>query len=516
MGILISMSDRFPALGLGCGCERQLKLLGAEPGRYMGMAIVLSAAAGALALFLFPGFAVPAALLASAFSLAFLLVMPAVEIRKKALEIEAHMPFFLRGLGMLLQMGIPWRRAMEIASEGSGALEGEMALVLRAMDEGSGFHRALAHLAAFDSMAIKRAASQMASAYDTGASGAEMERIGDEMLALGMHRMREHGSRSAMFGLLFVLFSAIAPTFFLIYSVAGPLAFSGNSADAGQMTLALLVIFPSISALVLLVGKSMMPKSPFAKEGGISPLMLAPAAIMLAGFLLLPDFPLPVVGAGIAAGIFIAYGSFMRERRLEEIDAALPDALFSVSGMPGSSSARRVFALVEEGGFGALSIEAGKSRRQLDSNISVGAVLDDFSMRNRSGMVRRASVMMRHMIETSSLGKLGILAEDMIRSAQAVRERGQQFATQKYTLIFGAVLMPVVFRMAIGLSETIASISGAGIAADFPAIVPPYIVIYASLASFAISDAEGKKSALAAYSLAMAVAALAAFHFLSF
>jgi len=159
MGALIGISAYFPAIRLTCGCERQLKLLGIEPARYMGMALALSAAAAmlALALSLSSPQIIPAALLAFAFTFAFLLAMPAIELRKKAQEIEAAMPFFLRGLGMLLQMGMPWRRAMEIASERSGALEEEITLVLRTMDEGGGFHKALAHLAAFDSMIIKRA-----------------------------------------------------------------------------------------------------------------------------------------------------------------------------------------------------------------------------------------------------------------------------------------------------------------------------------------------------------------------
>lgn len=405
---------------------------------------------------------------------------------------------------------------MEIASEQSGALTEETALIIRSMDEGDGFHRALAHLAAFDSMIIKRAASQMALAYDTGASGAEMIRIGDEMLALDMHRMREHGARSAMFGLLFVLFCAIAPTFFLIYSVAGPMAFNGRGFDSGQITLAMLVVFPSISALILLLGKAMMPKAPFAQDAALSPAMLAPGAILLAGFVLFPAYPLPVLAVGVGAGAFFAYSGFRQERRMEMLDCALPDALFSVSGMPGSSSAQRVFTLIEDGGFGPLSIEAGKSRSQLEMNVGVKAVLDDFSLRNPSGMVRRSCIMLGHMIETNSLGKLGLLAEDMIRAAQAARERSQQFSMQKYTLIFGAVLMPVVFRMALGLAQTIAEFSGAGLAADFSQIIPPYIAIYAAMASLAIADAESKKSALAAYSLALALAGLAAFHFLSF
>jgi hypothetical protein len=519
---LVRRSDHFPDVPIGCGCSRQLALLGARPGRYMGMALTLSAGAALAALAVsasfFAGQALPAALGAFALSLALFLAIPAVEARGRAQDIEACMPFFLRGLGMLLQMGLPWRRAMEAAAKDSGALGEEINHALRCMDEGAGFHGALMRLAAFDSLSIKRALSQMHSAYDTGASGSEMVRVGDEMLEHDAHRMREHAAKSAMFSLLFVLFSALAPTFYIIYSVAGPLASGNASPDAGPAGLALLVVFPLLSALVLLAGKASMPQTWSSGGGGIHPLMLAPAAIMLAMLFILPDWPLAALAAGAAAGALAAYGSFIRERRLEEIDAALPDALFLASGMPESSGAQRVFCQISGGGFGALSEEAAKAERQLAMNVGVGAALRDFALRNPSAMVRRACTMMGHMVETNSLGKLGILADDMIRSAQAARERGRLFSMQKYTLMFGAFLMPAVFRMALSLSSSLAEFLGpeAGAGAGFYAAIPRYIVIYAAISSVAIADAEGRKSMVAGYSLALAAAGLAAFHLISF
>ncbi len=390
----------------------------------------------------------------------------------------------------------------------------EMMIAVKAMDDGSGFHRALSHLAAYDSLAVKRAVSQITCAYDTGAGGNEMMRIGDELLSMEQHRLKEYSAKSSMFGLLFVVFCAIAPTFYLIYAVAGPLAFESGGVDREQMMLVMLVIFPLISILILMLSKSSMPRSALGRKMGMDARMLAPGALLVAGFLIFPAYPLPILVAGIAAGAFIAYGSFEKERRLEQVDTSLPDALLSVGGMPGSSGADRIFRLIEEGGFGALSIEAGKTRRQLALNVRVDSALHDFAARNPTALVCRATMMMGQMIETGSLGRLGALAEDMIRGAQTERERSQLFSMQKYTLIFGALLIPLVFRMALGLSATIGEISGApdtGVAL----LIPPYLAIYAATASLAISDAQGSRSALALYSVGLLAISLGAFHFIS-
>jgi hypothetical protein len=176
--------------------------------------------------------------------------------------------------------------------------------------------------------------------------------------------------------------------------------------------------------------------------------------------------------------------------------------------------------VIEDGGFGALSEEAGKSRRQLEMNVKTAAVLDDLAARNPSEMLGRACHMMKQMMDTNSLDRVNSLAEDMIRSFQAKRERSQLFALQKYTLVFGAVLIPLILKMTLNLLQSMsglledATISEAAAAAG--SVVPPYLVIYAIVASMAIADAEGKGSAVAIYSVGLSVLGLFAFHFISF
>lgn len=530
--IVARNSRHFPPLALAWGGQKSLAIAapGVEGGRYLSFSLFLSLTLSAVALFALAlahvQAALPVALLSFASLSAFFLALPSMEQRRRTAELEAAMPFFLRSLGMLLGMGIPFQRALALACEGEGALEKEVRHVLRQTDMGMGLAKAMSALAmAHDSLAVKRAVSQLLSAYEIGCSGAELIRLGDELLSLEQHRMKEHSARCAMFGLLFMMTSAILPVFFLVYAVAGRFALS-QQVEPGALALAMLVVFPLISALILLVSRALMPRSAFSGSKGLDAGLVAPGAIFVLGSLLpvsgfggLPHLAEATMAAGAIAAAYLAYAGYGKEKALEEIDRHLPDALFSVSGMPRNAGPERVFEIIERGGHGALSVEAGKSRRQLAMNVKADAVLQDLWARNPSPMLRRACLMMKQMMATNSLDRMNVLADDMIRAFQAKRERSQMLALQKYTLLAGGLLVPLILRMTLGLLESIGSLLGSDGSRELlscaASVIPPYLVIYATLASAAIADSEGRKSAAAMYFLAIAAAALAVFYFIT-
>lgn len=497
---------------------------GIEPGRYAGMALFVSFAvaliAGLVGFVFLKLIALPVAILCFAIVFAFFAMLPGMEVKKRTVEVESELPFFLRTVGMLLDMGLPFQRALEVAAEDEGALQEEMARALDDARSGMSLQKALARLAAsFDSLAMKRAMSQVLSAYEVGSSGNEMKRIADELLSLQRHSLKEYSAKSAMFGLMFIMSSAILPTFFLIYAILGRLAF-GTDVDDLQVAIALLVFFPLISILIAALSKATMPRYALAERGGFDAWLLLPGFIFIGGFVLLPGFQPFVLGAGVAVCAVFFYGNYREERRLEDMEAQLPDALFAVSGLPKATRAERIFEILERGGHGALSAEAAKSRSQLGMNLRTDAVLDDLWKRNPSRMIRRVCLMMRQMMRTNSLDRLGTLGEDIITTFQIKRERSQVMAMQKYTLAFGALLIPLILKMALhilqGMSGLFQDASVADSLAFATAIVPPYLVIYSLICAEVMADAEGRKSAAALYFLCLAAASLAAFQFINF
>jgi hypothetical protein len=275
--------------------------------------------------------------------------------------------------------------------------------------------------------------------------------------------------------------SAILPTFFLVYAVAGRFAFARNVGE-GEITLAMLIVFPLTGALLLALSKATMPRA--ALEDG-------------AGF-----------------GAYLSWG---RERAREDIERHLPDALFSAGGMPKGSGPERLLGAIARGGHGRLSEEALKSVKQLQAGVNPDSVLHDLGARNGSALLGRACLMIRQMVSSNSLHRLGLLAEDMICCSQMKRERAQLLAMQKYTLLAGGLLVPLILKMALGLLESMAGVLGEGNTGELLSCaartIPPYLLLYSVMVSVAIAEAEGKRSAMPFYLAGLAAASLAVFYF---
>lgn len=526
--LAVSGAGHFPSIGLKSGMLRPLRVVapGADAGQYLAFAISVSLALGAAAfaaalLFLVsPSNAYISAIAALAcFAASFFFVMglPGMEMRMRAAAIEAEMPLALRTMGMLLDMRVPFVNAVEIVSEGEGGLSEEMGRVALEIRGGVTVHRAFSRFAqSYDSFPIKRAVAQLLSAYEVGGSGQEIKRIGDELMAIEQHKLKQHASKSAIFGLLFIVSAAVLPTFFLIYSVLGRFAFDARVSEGGIAT-GMLFLFPMISVLVLLMSRSTMPASPFRKSGGLELAMALPAGVFLGSVLFVPQ---GLAAFGIAGGTAIAalftYRSYRRDRRTEELERFLPDGLFSVSGLPKSTGMERVFGIIEGGGYGALSEEAGKSRKQIQGNLGTDAVLEDLALRNDSRMLGRAAMMLRHVFRTNSFDRLNGLAEDMLKSFEIMRERAQMASLQKYTLLFGALLIPLILKTTLNLLSDMGGFFGDGgvpglVAFSF-SLMPAYLVIYSVISSSYIGDMEGRKSGAMGYFLMMAAAGLSAFY----
>jgi Flp pilus assembly protein TadB len=508
---LLEFCRHFPAFPLRSMNHKVLAFLGIEPERYMGMLVALSLLAGIIALIALKS--VVGALAGFALVASILLALPQIEKRRRAGELESELPLFLRSLGMLIEFGVPFQRALEVASKGCGILEDEVGRCIAQVRQGISIPRALSSMArSYDSMALRRAFSSLIISFESGGGGSEIRKIGDDMLALEQFRLKEYASKGAIFGLVLIVVSAILPTFFLVYSVAG----ISEQVGEGTFRLVMLVVFPLMSLIVIIISKSMMPKVVFGNSG-FDFFTAAPGAIVIAGYVFFPKFQALFFAAGVIAGAYVLQRTYISERRLEEIERNLPDALFSAGGMPKSSSAERLFRMIGEGGFGALSEEAAKSLSQIRANVSGNSVLDDLWRRNRSKMLRRACLILRNMMDTNSLDRVSMLADDMIRSLHLKRERAAVFSMQKYTLLAGALIIPLILKMTLGLLASMGSLlEGGAEIGPAEAVIPAYLLIYSLVSAAAIGDYEGKKSSSVVYLALMAILSLGAFHFIKF
>jgi Flp pilus assembly protein TadB len=507
VGLKSRMLEPLKKLGLGISMER-----------YMGGALLLSLVFGILTcvLALLIGETIALGLFGFAFIFGFLLYLPTMEIRRRTSEFEARLPFVLRTISMLLEMRLPFQRALEIVAK----TEPELRLVVDDISKGITVQKSFARLTTFyDSFTVKRALSQLLTAYEVGSSGNEVGRIGDEMLSIQRHSLKEHSSRSAMFGLIFVVCAAVLPTFFLVYSVLGQMT-NGQAADRISITIAMLVVFPLISLMILLVAKSLLPRSAIESGSGSADIsVMVPAGAIILALLILPDsLTIFAVLAGLAAIILLVYRRYQEEKRVEELERHLPDALFSAAGLPKSTKMEDLFCMIEKAGYGTLSEEAAKSRKQLAVNLSTDMVLEDLASRNKSQMLVRACDMLGHVFSTNSFDRLNRLAEDITKFVEIRREKADILSMQKYTMVLGGFIVPLILKITLNLLTSMAEFftTEAGPQLQFVySIIPAYIVIYGLLSYFYISSMEENRSGPAAYFLGIVLSGMITFFFIN-
>lgn len=516
---MIEFSSLFPPIPVKSRLLSILSDYECDPKRYAAASLTISFFTSVLVSILFlifyPSFILPGFFLTLAFVFAFLLFLPEAEHKKRVAKIEVELPFLLRTTGMLMEVGIPFERALKEASKEEGELHHELRISLGEKSKGLAMEKALSHIAiTLRSLHAKRAISQLISVYKVGGSGKELVRIGDELLAMGQHKERQYASKSAIFGLLFIVSSAILPTFFLVYSIIGRVG--GEPISKETMFAALIILFPLINILILLFSHALAPPSPFHREKRIDPVLLLPFPIFVIIFLLLPQpFLLPAVFVGGLVLLAAFYKTFEKERRVEETEVHLPDALLLLSSLPKSVRTTALFRTVEKADYGALSEEMGISRRQIENGLKFELVLDDLKKRSNSPMLARAISMLKHLFEVNSLDRLNVVAEDVLKYFEIRRERARLMSMQKYTLIFGGVLIPVILRLALnmltGMESFFEESEIANLVQVVESLIPPYLIIYSAMCSVYVGELEGKKSSTIVYFAAISVASLSLF-----
>lgn len=486
--LVVFISRRIPALPMHSRAASALKEIcpDAEESRYCSAALLVSAAIS-FAVF-GVSLSIPFSLLSLALFFYFLLSLPSFELRQQSAEIDYALPAFLRELASLVEIGVPFESALKSASLGKGRLEEKIRLMLLEMESGISFQKAASNVSsASGSLRFKRAASALISVYEHG-KGEGLSRLSEEMLLVQKHGLKDASSRMALFGIIFIVFSAVAPTFFLIYFSVGNALFSIEIPDS-LFLFGMLIIFPLISLIILLVAKSSFPSvQGFSSNqaDGKRKFQLDP---------------------------FAFYAS---QKKREEVEKFLPDALMAIAATPPGSSAESIFLSIARSGYGQLSKEFEISFKQLRSKVPLEKALGDLSRRNDSQMLARAANSLSHIFATNKYSSAARLAEDFITELELNKERASIFSMQKYTLFFGAILIPAILSIAVSLSSSMASFLDSGnVSSVASQAIPAYMLIYCALVSYFSAYMEGKRSMLLIYLPALFALSLLTFYSVS-
>lgn len=520
--LLSRLSDCFPRLGINAQAARYASKTGADPQRYVSLSLFLPPIPAffiSLLLIPCPPLILPAFFLSFAMGALLLLFLPKLAFLRTRAAVESELPLFLRTLAMLLEFGVPFHNALaQMAKEGF-AVSPALARALGEVGKGATVESSLASLAReMESAELKRALSQVISAYEGGGGAREIKRISDNLFFLQQQRMKEFSSRQALFSLLFVAVSTILPAVFLIFLVLGDAAF-GAPTDPAIIPFAFLAFFPLLSFAILTLSRSFRPSGSDSAEGdsGFAPLLLLVLFFVALALLQIPPLPMIFLFFAVLAGsVAFFHGEYRRQRFRESVEAGLPDALLFISGSSSLGTAESVFRRMQRGANPALASEIGTTLNQLEANISPDRALEDLWRRNSSPLLKRVSLFFSHLFDAGiDAGRyVGMMAEDLFLIFELRRQRRSALSMQKYTLIFGALILPAVLGNALSLISGISGLlgEGGGVVDSAGPLIPAYLAIYAFLSARFISGSEARPSSLLPYFAALSLAGTILFY----
>ncbi len=523
-GKLNSIVSAFPPLEISSASLSFCSRIGIDPGRYasfsLSASLLFSALAAMVSAALFPSLLLSFGTFFLAFALSFFLLVraPRAAFMRKVSKMEAELPFSLRMLGMLLELNVPFHDALSAIARGRSPLAAEFRSMEKEIKRGAAMPSSLSHLAeVLHSLPIKRALLGVSSAYEKGRAGTELIRASDDLLSLQKHAMRNAASKQALLSLIFIAISVVLPSFLILFSSLG--SFSPlPSLSPESLPLLLLLLLPALSALLLVLSASLFPSSFFSPKVPASIFLPMLAALLLFIALQPTDLPrLPIFVLLLAGGVALTYPLYLREKKREKLEEALPDAALALSSQPPGRGLEPLLTSIAKYSVTPLRDELLISLKQARANVKQEAVLEDLWRRNRSPILRRFSVFLGHALGAGhNISRyLSLIAEDILSALEMRRERESLLSMQKYTLIFGALLIPFIIGSTLTLSSQIAGLSGS---APPPGIQPTaisYLAIYAFLSSAFIAHAEGKASSFMAYFALLSVSSMALFYIFS-
>lgn len=458
---------------------------------------------------------------------------------KRIEEMEAELPWFLRGIGTELEMGAPFEKAVAHAGRDGGALAGEFGVAVREMEGGgSSAQEALGRLAVRSrSLSVKRAVAELVHCYENGEKGEGLKRLAKEIAQMQRAKAKEYAGRVSLIGLAFIAASCIVPSLFLAFAIVGS-SFMGALFSPLQVWLAFAAVFPSVGAALLLLAWLLTPAGMRLGRGSgifgeaevrhinslleargmkadvralalpaflISSLFAASACLALGGIGV--DFAarlvvaLMLLLAPLLAYLFLADLVRARGGRMERF---LPDALFQASSMQRGVGFERLIAAVARSGYGPLSEEFAAAHRQVIAGVGVVPALEGISRRCDSVLVQRSiNLLVQAYRSGADMGwAMKEAAEDAFEMLSALTERRAMLAVQRYTVLFGALIVPLMLGLITNAVSGLdfSGMEGMGAPADERTALlsaalgagEAYIAIFALLASIFAAMQEGE------------------------
>ena len=220
------------------------------------------------------------------------------------------------------------------------------------------------------------------------------------------------------------------------------------------------------------------------------------------------------------------YNEYLREKRISQIEQALPSALFQLAAFPAKAPVEALVRSIAQGGYGELSAEFGQALRQIQSGLPPAQALDALARRCNSLLLARVVSLIVTAQESGGDASAAFrqVAQDSFKLSAIARETAASLTLQKYTLLTaGALIIPLVLGLLFASTSSFSSSSlsefglGQSVAAQAQMRQTVflanqyYLAVFSLLASMLIAFSEGSPKKFVLYAAFLLPCSLLAF-----
>jgi hypothetical protein len=226
------------------------------------------------------------------------------------------------------------------------------------------------------------------------------------------------------------------------------------------------------------------------------------------------SFSIPIV-----VYFFIA---FLIDRRGKEIEENLSSALFQAAVHEKGTPIEKIIKDISKSSYGNLSKEFSIANKQIERGADVFIALKEISERNNSKILEIAIELLVKCYRVGKDIQLTIreMAEDIFEIESMLKERSAALSLQKYTILGGCVLLPIILGITInlvsGLEFPTSKITKEQMFEFFSVVKENcgiYIIAYVLFSSILISIQEGKKKNFIIYFMIFSIISSSLYYF---
>jgi len=378
-----------------------------------------------------------------------MLIYPIIDYKNRISYIEAYLPRFLLDLGQSLTIGLSLEQSIKNSIKSSPYFSKIFKVFAKRLEEKETYQSVfLSFASVYNSPLIVRSMAQLISSLNSG-SPKEIIQLSNELLKEEVIKMKEYLNKIQILIQFFISISIILPILTIFFLILGSSIETGQlNIDKDEIFKILFLILPIVMAIFILTVRLITPVFSFYNPKLNLAFFLSAWTLSLSTFIVTVDTIKYLLFLFTLALIFVLYKPFLVERYINRLEQDIPKVGLIISTAPDFNIRNIFLSIANTKGLNEANKLFKIAFRKLESGISISEVFK-FLKSTKSSVFYNfiTNLEFIYNIGESSKERISQWVDSYNQIYFAKEEGLSNIGIYKYTLIIGALLLPIIFNM---------------------------------------------------------------------